>query len=63
MKPNQEPIILAERAADYGRLRSVLRGWGYEENEIQRVLEEQRLSRKVDESDERGAELTGAPPA
>ena len=47
MKTNQEPIILAERAADYGRLRSVLLGWGYEEHEIQRVLTEQRVSRKL----------------
>ena len=61
MKKNQGPIILAERAADYGRLRSVLRDWGYEENEIQRVLKEQRLPRKLDESDGRNAQLTGAP--
>ena len=38
MKTNQGAIILAERAADYGRLRAVLSEWGYEENEIQRVL-------------------------
>lgn len=61
MKTNQGTIILAERAVDYGRIRSVLREWGYEENEIQRVLKEQRLSRKLDESDERSAQLTGAP--
>ena len=57
MKKNQGPIILAERAADYGRLRSVLRDWGYEENEIQRVLKEQRLPRKLDENVERNANL------
>ena len=51
MKTNQRAIVLAEPAADYGRLRSVLGDWGYEENEIQLVLKEQRLSRKVDESD------------
>ena len=61
MKTNQEAIILAERAADHGRIRAVLREWGYEENEIQRVLKEQRLSRKLDGSDERSAQLTGAP--
>jgi len=58
MKTNQRAIILTERAADYGRIRSVLREWGYEENEIQRVLKEQRLSRKFDESDKRSGELT-----
>ena len=35
---NQGAIVLAERAADYGRMRSVLREWGYQEIEIQRVL-------------------------
>jgi hypothetical protein len=43
MKTNQPAIILAERAADYGRLRSVLREWGYKESEIQRFLSEQRV--------------------
>ncbi len=61
MKTNQEAIILPERAADHGKIRAVLREWGYEENEIQRVLKDQRLSRKLDESDERSAQLTGAP--
>ncbi len=42
MKANMETIILTERAADHGRLRAVLRDWGYEENEIHRVLKEQR---------------------
>ena len=61
MKTNQGAIILAERAADYGRLRSVLREWGYEETEIQRVLKERRLSRKPDESDDRTNQRTAAP--
>jgi hypothetical protein len=60
MKTNQESIILAERAADYGRIRSVLREWGYGKNEIQQVLKEQRLSRKLAESGERSGQLTDA---
>ena len=48
MKTNQEPIILTERAADYGRLRSVLRGWGYRENEIQRLLKEPRVDPRLE---------------
>ena len=47
MKTNQAPIILAERAADYGRLHSVLRGWGYSENEIQRFLKEPRVDQRL----------------
>ena len=47
MKKNQGPIILAERAADYGRLRSVLRGWGYRESEIQRFLKEPTVDQKL----------------
>ena len=62
MKTNQEPIILAERAADYGRLRSVLREWGYEETDIQRVLKERRLSREQEESDARTSQLTARYP-
>lgn len=49
MKTNQGAIILAERAADYGRLRSVLREWGYRESEIQHFLSEQRVDQKPDE--------------
>ena len=60
MKTNQEAIILAERAADYGRLRSVLREWGYDETDIQRVLKERRPSREQGESDARNRQLTGA---
>mgnify|MGYP003286485245 CR=1 FL=1 len=48
MKTNQEAIILAERAADYGRLRSVLREWGYQETEIQRVLKEPRVDQQLE---------------
>ena len=62
MKTNQEPIILAERAADHGRLRSVLREWGYEESEIQRVLKEQRSSGKQEVSYERMQPTTRASP-
>jgi hypothetical protein len=61
MKTNQGAIILAERAVDSGRLSSVLREWGYEENDIQRVLKEQRSSREQEESDERTSQLTSAP--
>ena len=48
MKTNQEAIILAERAADYDRLRSVLRGWGYRESEIQHFLKEPRVDQKLE---------------
>ena len=48
MKTNQGAIVLAERAADYGRLRSVLREWGYKETEIQRVLKEPRVDQKLE---------------
>jgi hypothetical protein len=48
MKTNQGAIILAERAADYGRLRSVLRQWGYRESEIQRFLKEPRVDQKLE---------------
>ncbi len=48
MKTNQGAIILAERAAEYGRLRSVLRQWGYSESEIQRFLEEPRADHRVE---------------
>jgi hypothetical protein len=48
MKTNQGTFILAERAADYGRLRSVLREWGYRESEIQRFLREPRVDQKLE---------------
>ena len=38
---SEEPMILTERNADHGRLRAVLRDWGYGENEI-RVLTEHK---------------------
>jgi len=60
MKTNQGAIILAERDADYGRLRSVLREWGYEDTDIQRVLKERRLSNTKKKCDERTRQLTGA---
>ena len=46
MKTNQGAIILAERAADHGRIRAILREWGYRESEIQRFLKEPRVDRK-----------------
>jgi len=49
MKTNQGGITLAERASDYGRLRSVLLDWGYRENEIQRFLGELRSNQNLDE--------------
>ena len=57
MKTNQGAIILAERAADDGTLRAVLREWGYGESEIQRFLSERHATRKLDENDERALNL------
>lgn len=48
MKTNRQAIILTERAADYGRIRSVLREWGYGESEIQRFLKEPRVDQKLE---------------
>jgi hypothetical protein len=48
MKTYQGAIILAERAADYGRIRAILREWGYRENEIQRFLKEPRVDQKLE---------------
>ena len=48
MKTNQGAIILAERAADHGRIRAILREWGYRESEIQRFLKEPRVVQKVE---------------
>jgi hypothetical protein len=53
MKTNQGTIIFAERVADYGRLRSVLREWGYGESEIQRFLSEPRVTAKQHERSQR----------
>lgn len=58
METNRGTIVLAERAADVDRLRSVLREWGYKENEIHRVLNQQHAARKLDENDERSGQLT-----
>jgi len=48
MKTNTGAIILAERAADHGRIREVLSEWGYRENEIQRFLKEPRLDQQLE---------------
>ena len=40
---NKESMILTERDADQGRLRAVLRDWGYGESEIHRVLTEHKI--------------------
>ena len=40
MKANQKIIVLTDRTADHGRLRSVLHDWGYSEKEIQRFVSE-----------------------
>ena len=49
MNTNQGAIILAERAADDGTLRAILREWGYGESEIQRFLSEPRVDQKPDQ--------------
>ncbi|HEY6120236.1 MAG TPA: hypothetical protein VIV66_09770 [Pyrinomonadaceae bacterium] len=46
MKTNQREIILAERAADHGRIRAVLCEWGYRESEIQRFLKQPGVDQK-----------------
>ena len=51
-------MILAERPAELGKLRSILRDCGYEQNEIYRVLNELHATRKLDESDVRSTQLT-----
>lgn len=38
MKTNQREIVITPRAVDRGKLRAVLREWGYAESEIHRVL-------------------------
>jgi hypothetical protein len=48
MNTNQGAIILAERAADDGTLRSILREWGYRESEIQRFLSDSKVDQKPD---------------
>ena len=63
METNQGTIVLAERAVDYDKHRSVLREWGYEEKEIHRVLNQQHATRKLDQSEERSGQLTHVPVA
>ena len=46
---NNRTTILRERDADYGKIRTILREWGYLENEIDRVLKEQSLDQQKDE--------------
>ena len=48
MKTNRGAIILAERATDHGRIRAILREWGYSESEIQRFLKEPRVDQKLE---------------
>ncbi|HKY43788.1 MAG TPA: hypothetical protein VJM50_11915 [Pyrinomonadaceae bacterium] len=50
MKANQGVIILIDKAADHGRLRSVLHEWGYTETEIQRFLNEKEMSAPIKDS-------------
>ena len=47
MKKNTGAIILREGAADWGKVSSVLREWGYEESEIQDFLAQQEAGRKL----------------
>ena len=49
METNRGTIVLAERAVEYATQRSVLRDWGYEENEIQRFLDEPSKVEKLDQ--------------
>ena len=49
MKTNQGAIIFAERTADDGTLRSILREWGYRESEIQRFLSDSKVDPKPDQ--------------
>ncbi len=46
MNTNEGAIILAERTADNGTLRSILREWGYRESEIQRFLSDWKVDPK-----------------
>ena len=49
MNTNKGAIILAERTADDGTLRSTLREWGYSESEIQRFLSDSKVDPKRDQ--------------
>jgi hypothetical protein len=48
MNENRETIVLPERAAEVGRLRDVLRAWGYGESEIKSFLTQQKADQKLD---------------
>ena len=50
MKANQGAIVLIDQPADHGRLRSVLRDWGYTETEIQRFLNENEMRAPIQDS-------------
>ena len=62
MKMNRGARIITERAVDDGRLRTVLREWGYAESEIDRALAAtaDRLENKHGEDDE-SVSLRGSP--
>ena len=47
MKANQGAIVLIDKAADYGSLRSVLYDWGYTETEIQWFLNENAVNAPI----------------
>ena len=49
MNTNQGAITLAERAADDGTLRLILREWGYRESEIQRFLSDSKVDQKPEQ--------------
>jgi len=61
MKTNHGPIILAQRAVDQVRIRTVLHEWGYRESEIQRFLREPRLDQKLEsrrKTDDQSGKIT-----
>ena len=60
MKRDKKFIILTEVAADYGRLRAVLREWGYGENEIHRVLKDQTIDRRLNRREKDDSIHSGA---
>jgi hypothetical protein len=62
METNQTEIIFAERAANYGRLSSILRDWGYVELEIQRLLSEQGVDQQSLERGKMTARSVKIPP-
>jgi hypothetical protein len=46
MKTNQGAIVLAERTADHGRIRAVLREWGYGRAKL--TLSQGRVDQKLE---------------